>query len=140
MNIPNILCVADAIEAGSDTLGFNMGDWFGLVFPENKDYIDHSGHNCGTVACIGGWTVKLFGEITEAVDFEGEARDLLGLDDTQGHRLFYAGGIDARRFTSIQPAHAVRVLRHLAATGEVDWVGQELDQSVEIPLDDKAHM
>ena len=109
MNVENILKVADAIEQHSiPDLGFNMSVWKEAASPWRRDM---SGHNCRTVACIAGWTVALFPD--------DDAADALGMDDDRADLLFYPRGwINGSAFPS---SRAVAVLRHLAATGEVDW-------------------
>lgn len=116
MNKENILKVADAIEQHSiPTLGFNM-NWWGYTFdptkPENQKH-DKSGHNCGTVACIGGWTETLFKTT--------DARSALELPTSVATQLFYPDQNGAPQAYEATPVHAVRVLRHLAETGKVDW-------------------
>lgn len=116
MNVENILKVADAIEQHSiPGLGFNMLDWRG---PADRVVCDKSGHNCGTVACIGGWTEAIFPK-----DEHGRAvpaGETLDLDEDQRGRLFFMYGT-RRSLGSVKSDHAVRTLRHLAATGEVNW-------------------
>ena len=78
-------------------------------------------HFCGSPACIAGHAVALFGSgrLPERIGlYSGLACDLLDLDDDKGDALFSAFpplGRDAR------PDDAARVLRHLAATGDVVW-------------------
>jgi hypothetical protein len=83
---------------------------------------------CGTVACIDGWACVLFqGKSWDETNIreDAERRALLGLRDIhQAHQLFIPGQLLAgigRLAGSISPSEAARVLRHLAATGEVDW-------------------
>lgn len=120
MNVENILKVAAAIEdaakpGAKPKVGFNMGVW------HDTGDADQTGHNCGTVCCIGGWTNFLFADDPMQVGMQ-EAMKSLGLGPLPADDLFcpprsqYAGSWD-----SITPAHAVAVLRHLAATGKVDW-------------------
>ena len=126
VNAENILKVADAIEHHSIAdLGFNMGT---LHYDDTVTYPDKSGHNCGTVACIAGWTLALLGNVktqgfTEAAGYLGinRTKDADGNSD-----LFFAsnhpdafGGVGPLQ--KISQEQAVRTLRHLAATGEVDW-------------------
>lgn len=106
MNKDNILAVADAIEKHSiPELGFNMRYW-----RETKK-ADKYGTRCGTVACIGGWaeTVLKTDDIIEA----------FGMEDAQYFELCLPGTFTSRG--TITPTQAVRVLRHLAETGIVDW-------------------
>lgn len=125
MNTNRILKLADLIEAGDDKLGFNM-ETYGSA---SGAYEDRSGHNCGTVACIGGWAVAAFGaygkgedvslsRVIHTYDVPESARNLLGLEADTAARLFLAGGISS---SDVTPAVAARCLRNLAETGEVDW-------------------
>lgn len=112
MNAENILKVAKAIEQHSiPDLGFNMGVVCGKA---RYDLPDLSGHNCGTVACVAGWTNKVFNTPASAA----AAGDILGLSDDVSELLFLPEGWTEN---DIKPDQAVRTLRHLAETGEVDW-------------------
>lgn len=114
MNVGNILKVADAIEQASvPDLGFNMNVWNARA--DTWGVTDLSGHNCKTVACVGGWTCAVFG-FHRHDDFE--AADALGLTNQEAHLLFYPSGEAAYTAT---PAQAAACLRHLAETGEVNW-------------------
>ena len=109
MNVENILKVADAIEQHSiPDLGFNMRRW---RFRFRNGINDKSGHHCKTCACIGGWTEALFPGVA--------AHKSLGLLSLKVHALFYPDA--APRAYDATPSQAAAVLRHLAATGEVDW-------------------
>lgn len=124
VNAENILKVADAIEGKSiPGLGFHMNY---LVGNEADDAEDDKLNvaNCNTVACIAGWANALNANLPNATF--GFARSFLGLDEAQGDQLFYASNHpDAEDgmgpLDYIEPFRAVRTLRHLAATGEVDW-------------------
>jgi hypothetical protein len=127
INVENILKVADAIEQHSiPDLGFNMKNWFNEA---GDGIVDNSGHNCGTVACIAGWTAYLAkgSEPTHAywTYKDGHtskiAREFLGLSRWEAGDLFEPGAVAAADWGSIKPSQAVAVIRHLAATGEVDW-------------------
>lgn len=119
INVENILRVADAIEHHSiPDLGFNMFDYtmdagdlahFGVS--------DMSGHNCGTTACIAGWAlaVRDEGKLPDVEDYHAEAANFLELPLRTSEALFLHWN------DGTTPAEAVAVLRHLAATGEVDW-------------------
>jgi hypothetical protein len=121
MNVENILKVADAIEQHSiPDLGFNML-W---LKSEVGGDADRSGHNCGTVACVAGWTIALFGSRGDGFM---EAGQHLGLPRSKYRPLFYPGtGLDEDEADThpawgATPAQAASCLRHLAETGEVDW-------------------
>lgn len=136
VNAQNILKVADAIEKHSiPHLGFNMAQFVCEAAPS---IIDHTGHGCGTVACIAGWTNVIGKGLTEhdthLMSDESFAADFLGIEfmrddygDTVSDQLFYARShpdyAEAGSFIwpQITADQAVRTLRHLAATGNVDW-------------------
>ena len=81
-------------------------------------------YDCGTPACISGWTRTLFGDGIHGSDIDSE---LLGISSATGQRLFlpFEGGVywaeppDSPRY--ITAKHAAAVLRNLADTGELDW-------------------
>lgn len=122
MNKANILAVADAIEKHSiPDLGFNMGE---IVSNSRKDY---SGQNCDTVACIIGWTyavakhAKRAGELGCSLEWDRRnTQKFLEISGEEGGRLCLPRGFATRsdRYPALK---AVRVLRHLAEAGEVDW-------------------
>lgn len=83
--------------------------------------------------CIAGHAAKLFvpRELDE-VHIHGEAQWALGLSGdqgydlfiptvTSGHRAHYNLPTFIRQGVDVRPKHAVQVLDHLLATGEVDW-------------------
>lgn len=128
MNVEHINQVADAIEQHTiPWLGFNMSS-----YKANK-YADRSNHDCGTTACIAGWANAIRLGLTENTPDEyGWCRHTgaalwLGLSENQADDLFYArnhpdyweNGYAA--WDTISADQAVRTLRHLAKTGEVDW-------------------
>ncbi len=121
MNVDKILNLANVIErAGEDgKRGFCMSTYSSI----DRGAADHSGHNCGTVACIAGWLYAIEvadGEITERANFQafGTAMRSLELDEHVAAALFTPMGDMFHYGTSTQ---AARVLRILAATGQVMW-------------------
>lgn len=135
MNKTNILAVADAIEQHTiPWLGFNMLNYKTVV------NADMSGHNCGTTACIAGWANAIRLRLKEThpswggwCEHDGAA-DWLGIEtysssgDSTADKLFYARNHPDYKpdkaeatWASITAEQAVRTLRHLAETGEVDW-------------------
>jgi len=136
MNTENILAVADAIEHHTiPWLGFNMIGY--------KAYgVDMTGHNCSTTACIAGWVNAIRFKLQEtqplisgwcehdgAANWLGLPRHVLGEGDSLSDQLFYArnhpdyrtGDVQEACWSTIPADQAVRTLRHLAATGTVDW-------------------
>lgn len=129
MNAENILKVADAIENHSvPGLAFNMG--FEYLSMEAKPSwmrasVDQRqmGEKCGAVACFIGWTNSVF-HAESPLQSSKSAGAYLGLDEEQYSQLFYPSvdnGWPNVRYESVTPEQAVHVLRHFAATGEIDW-------------------
>lgn len=118
MNVENILAVADAIEQHTFALGFNMVAYF------RHNGHDLSGHKCATTACIYGWAMTLMeGSVSRARNSNlryNEVNEWLGLNDRDGENVRYANHYPGR-MSDVPRDQAVRTLRHLAATGEVDW-------------------
>lgn len=121
MNKERILEIADLIEAGHEGMVFDMSTY------------GHR-HPCGTAACIAGWTVARFGKTGRAKNIDPRrpladkynvkiwAAKVLGLDADTRFSLFMPNTYKDRvRVFDITASHAVRTLRHLAETGEVDW-------------------
>jgi hypothetical protein len=128
MNKEAILRVADAIEnaeLAKDGIGFNMASFYIGLETNGARLEDKSGHNCGTIGCIAGWTCILNGASKRDMknpmfNCDYIARDLLGLDFATADTLFYAD-TSPYELEDIPSAQAVRTLRHLAETGEVSW-------------------
>lgn len=140
MNVGNILKVADAIEQASvPGLGFNM-----RTFGRGSGPLpDKSGHDCGTVACVAGWTYAVAtAEIPEDRRslVPPVASKFLGLTGDEAQSLFLMSGggfgtYDTDFANAILPEHAVRCLRILAITGKVDWAAaMKGDEPVMPPL------
>lgn len=113
MNNERILALADLIEQQPHTTpgapsGFSMASYQ---------------HHCGTPACLAGWTVHTFCDGLDGLDnglIRALARDRLGLSDGVADDLFiYTDGLP---LDAITPPHAAFTLRHLADSGEVDWL------------------
>jgi hypothetical protein len=70
---------------------YDQGDWITVVQDwHGKDRRDRF-PDCGTIACVAGWTVVVTlppGEKRLPVDTEQEARVKLGLDSAQADKLF----------------------------------------------------
>lgn len=116
MNRKNIKTLITALESGPikvghTRIGFNMGRWY-EVAPRSRD---RSGHKCGKVACLGGWTDILFSANGEG----GTTRGYLGLDYQQGLDLFYPSV--SKEWNDITLSEAVTTLKKLLRTGKVDW-------------------
>ena len=81
---------------------------------------------CGTASCIGGTANLLWSQDRSSFGIEsiGNARELLGLERRVADDLFYPwklwAYLDAEP-EARSPKAAAKVIRHLIATGEVDW-------------------
>lgn len=121
MNRERLAKLADTIEAGREDLGFNMQEWVGE-------------HGCGTTACIAGWTCAVFAP----KDWEEMIRLGTGgymrahsergtVGEVAAEELGFAIASDARllfipdNWFHASAEKAVRVLRHAALTGTIDW-------------------
>lgn len=86
--------------------------------------IMRAAQDCGTIACLAGWTVMLFGSVAGLKALAGHlsvyAAQLLGLSDREEIRLFLPAtkGVAWRDIT---PADAADTVRRFATTGQVDW-------------------
>jgi hypothetical protein len=131
LNKKRLLQLADVLEAHSiPDVGFNMWTFYIELDKAERGLRDYSNHKCGTVACIAGHTLLLFEENGRRIleersfvdDISQKAAEILGLRPWQTSELFYQTSIPTRGGRQpITPQHAARVIRHLAATGEVDW-------------------
>lgn len=133
MNVKKISAVADAIEKHEiENLGFNMNYEFREIRPGEFHVHDFSGHNCNTVACIAGWTVVLqcgADRIYDDMPIMQLAKDILDLDYLESNTLFMPGIIDGINYYEASQKDAVKVLRHLAKTGKVDWTTAVADDA-----------
>lgn len=130
-----LLAVADAIEHEAlvkKNIGFNMSQWYYSSDSERPSRRDKTGHECGTIACIAGWTALMEDgpDRTNMAGWEtnidngipARARVVLGISRDDARHLFtpedngYGGG-----YSEITPAHAVAVIRHYAETGTIRW-------------------
>lgn len=104
MNVENIKKVRDHI-AGLPPERFSMREW-----------------DCGTAACLGGWTERFFVGDEEYLTV-ASIMDCLGISPSEAEDLFHPGRFMTETFNPYDatPAQAVRVLDHLLETGEVDW-------------------
>lgn len=124
MNVENILAVADAIEAAcapeaKPEIGFNMSLFCGPAETAGRE--DRTGHHCGTVGCIVGWANFVAHRPRATWKSEDHAAAFLGLEFAEADDLFFPSGFAIETWGEISAEHTVAVLRHLAATGEVNW-------------------
>lgn len=106
-------------------IGFNLFDWC----VTGGDVKDHTGHECNTVACIGGWIVLTAGWTPEDLrkmaredSEEGinavfcTARDVAGLTEQQAEDLFF-GRFSGKQREQITTKAAIAAIRRLIRTG-----------------------
>lgn len=131
MNRDNILKVREHILALEDQRRFNMNYFLSQIDQEGPSYYDPTVllHNCGTCACLAGWTAgllddQLTDEQRDRNSIADRGRVLLGLDSSQADRLFHPYNLHPSwgdEWEAIPPRGAVEVLDHLLETGEIDW-------------------
>lgn len=125
--------------------GFNMHYYLEDAFGETTNVA----HTCGTVACLAGWTAQRLSMRGDQIltlprtqnDIRKHAvvayyehgvhqlaQKILGLTAKQADQLFTPMDyfydeeeLEDVNWADIQPAQAVKVLKHLRDTGEVDW-------------------
>lgn len=118
LNIENINKLADYMD-GLAPEKFDMANW------------------CGSACCISGWAAVLNGaelrpdDVLDGLHFfidgefwlQSDACRWIGIDEKQGDLLFtFISNTSSKlNMGTAKPWHAAAVLRHLAATGEVDW-------------------
>lgn len=131
MNKAKVLTLANAIEAGiildretAEPIGFNMDTYKMYVAAWPALYKDQSKRGCNTVCCLAGSARELWPEVNPAPGDEAatfrRAQAALGLTTSEAASLFKPTGIE-HRWHKVTASKAVRVLRHLAKTGRVDW-------------------
>lgn len=108
----------EGIPKGVDTVPepgertFHMDTFAGYAVDDNDNI-------CGTCACIAGWAVLRYTEkpITpedvDELDFDGEANEILGLDQKHGDVLYY-GHFTRKPMNAITEQDAAEELRRLA--------------------------
>ena len=99
----------------------------------NRKHFDMTNffHNCGTPACVAGFTIalaslKTFKDNQSATEAAAETLDLtlqqaLDLLHPDGTSFSYVSDAKPGKPGHITWKHAVRTLRHFADTGVVDW-------------------
>lgn len=143
--------LAEWLEGGAKhkyvTFGMGVGI---LVKKTRKDRLKDI-RTCKTVCCLAGAAVQFYNEpqkiLERAIeethpkygkqygkadrqlpwsDVSDEAKHVLGLDNLTAATLFFPPAwSDDTGESSITPAWAARVVRHLIATGVVDWLGNK---------------
>lgn len=140
LNIPNLTRLADHLDSLPDEK-FDLSNWFstepGTALPGIK-WDTPVVPSCQTCACVAGETLVLFQPDTPITlpAVQHKAAALLGLMGDQSEHLFvpreYEDAVDEDTdepdvlpegwlMTDVKPDQAARVIRHLIATGNVDW-------------------
>jgi hypothetical protein len=107
MNRENVLALADFIEAHIE-LPFSMDS---IYMPEPITM-----HSCGSPGCIGSFGKRMYG-VKHGMMLQDVMMEMLDIDEQTAAAIVYPDTRDR----DITRAQAVRLLRNLAATGEVDW-------------------
>jgi len=112
MNVERLTEIAEWLDRGAPERRVSGGVING--FDMESFYDDHAA--CGTTCCIAGAAVAFHKGYSalDAWNVDDIAQELLGLTREQAGELFFSG------FGST-PQHAASVIRHLIATGTVDW-------------------
>lgn len=139
MNIELLTKIAEWLEAGGkhEKKSFNMetGIRFHITDLNLKDDIN----DCRTSCCLAGAAVQFGGETAKVYDNDGsvdnykpevnfglvadEAQELLQLSEEQAEDLFTPNNRLGKSLSYYNDAAwAARTIRHLIATGEVDWM------------------
>jgi hypothetical protein len=125
MNRARILLLAEEIEHPTLGLRFNM-HYFANVAPEVTAAMVRE-HPCGTVCCIGGTAVVMFGDDAASPASPGWAARVLDLTVEQQQRVFHNRGgwlSSPKRFLydqyDVTRAEAARGLRRLVAEDIAD--------------------
>lgn len=142
LDIPRLTRLADHLDS-LPSAKFDLSNWFsiepGVPLPDIK-WDTPVTPGCQTCACIAGETLVLFAPDTVVTvpAVQHRAEELLGLTRHQSENLFvpreYDSVVDDEGDTDqpevlpqgwlmadVTPKSAARVIRHLIATGNVDW-------------------
>jgi hypothetical protein len=121
MNIELLTKIAEWLEQGGDEqafgFGFNMRDYFHNDDPDAETDTEPF---CNSTCCIAGAAVALSRSLKVSGAYQTLGAQALGLDELTSMRLFHAPG-SGQELRDISPQRAARVVRHLIATGNVDW-------------------
>lgn len=113
--------LANWLEKGGESphIQFGMYTYLTLLDEDGNETFDEN-QACGSVCCMAGALAQTFGNIKTTIHGHGifdVARELVGLNLNDAVDLF----VPALDLHSITPRQAARVVRHLLATGEIDW-------------------
>lgn len=135
MNIKALNGLIDLLEnlPPEKERGFNMSDYHS---DDLSHLSTHTKHECNSVSCIAGWAalyMKTDGTLLKRPrdlgwNFRGymeTAQGLLGLTQDQSlclfEPMFYVASVCDKDWDAVTPVQAVKVLKHLRDTGEVNW-------------------
>lgn len=131
--------LADAIERQEllkHSIGFNMNSWFSEANQQDINHENLMMGECGSVACIAGWTVALDrnGDGMDGAALRNDlesysagiaarAMNILGLNSEEMKFLFtpWVHFQIGARDRSLTPARAVAVIRDFAKTDTIQW-------------------
>lgn len=131
LNIERLTVLRDVI-ANLPPSRFKMSTWVDVIDEEEDDRDSNEltagdiKHDCGTCACIGGWTDALFREPKDRPMQHStlDTGKLLGLTGGQTYELFTPKGV---AWIEVTQEKAAEVLTRLIETGRVDWSNSQPD-------------
>ncbi len=112
MNVERLTEIAEWLDQGAPERVVEGG----VIHGFDMDHFLDKAADCGTTCCIAGAAIA-FNEGFHAAsswNADSSAQKILGLTNSQAMDLFF-DGYDST------PQHAAVVIRHLIATGTVDW-------------------
>lgn len=114
--------LADWLEAGGESPHIKFGMYTYLTFlDKNGNETPDKDEACGSICCMAGALAQTFGDrmaMRKGTSIMQCARELVGMNALDAMELFVPSMLDLRAVT---PRQAARVVRHLIATGEIDW-------------------
>lgn len=115
INQRNLEELRHAMRTARNGLGVNMAVAHSLA---DSEFVDRSGHSCGTVACIGGHCAALLGHDPDSVGVRWATERWLEVDSETAEDLCFP-----RRqvWSQITLEEVDDVLRTLGETGRVEW-------------------
>ena len=124
LNVERLHKLADVIEVQKDNSKLSQQQTWKA--DEGFD-MRHVTHECGTPSCIAGFVFNLFGGgqmlmsggLSTAAELLGGEYYVKTKDAVELHPLFMPAPRSPAWHAT--PAQAAQVIRHLAATGEINW-------------------
>ena len=142
MNVERINQLADDLDKvqAVNASQFNMSNWGYAMFEGISAFdsmesptisTDDLIRQCGSAGCLAGWTALLYGQPLNANNPQVFASQYLELNEVVTDELFTPkehnededddANFGSLIYGDITAGRAAKVLRHLAATGDVDW-------------------